>query len=53
VDVFPCGRSAAPTLVYIHGGYWQMKHDHFSILEELARPNGAILTALKDLALTP
>jgi acetyl esterase/lipase len=24
LDVFPCGRSAAPTLVYIHGGYWQM-----------------------------
>src|SRR5947207_1145378 len=23
LDVFPCGRSAAPTLVYIHGGYWQ------------------------------
>ena len=115
VDVFPCGRSAAPTLVYIHGGYWQMndkepyaflgegllplrhlpssaaplvvtvglgelpelirqseefaaawqrrglpgayrpvtRHNHFSILEELARPDGAILTALKELALTP
>lgn len=25
-------------------------HDHFSILEELARPDGAILGALKDLA---
>src|SRR5438552_273607 len=24
VDVFPCGRSAAPTLVFIHGGYWQL-----------------------------
>jgi arylformamidase len=24
LDVFPCGRPAAPTLVYIHGGYWQM-----------------------------
>jgi len=24
LDVFPCGRPVAPTLVYIHGGYWQM-----------------------------
>lgn len=23
LDVFPCGVSASPTLVYIHGGYWQ------------------------------
>ena len=23
LDAFPCGRSGAPTLVYIHGGYWQ------------------------------
>ena len=24
LDVFSCGRADAPTLVYIHGGYWQM-----------------------------
>jgi arylformamidase len=24
LDVFPCTRTGAPTLVYIHGGYWQM-----------------------------
>ena len=24
LDVFPCGRPGAPTLAYIHGGYWQM-----------------------------
>ncbi len=24
LDVFECGVPAAPTLVYIHGGYWQM-----------------------------
>jgi acetyl esterase/lipase len=24
LDVFRCGAPAAPTLVYIHGGYWQM-----------------------------
>ena len=28
-------------------------HEHFSILEELARPEGAILAALKNLARTP
>jgi hypothetical protein len=25
-------------------------HDHFSILEELARPNGVILEALQEMA---
>jgi arylformamidase len=24
LDVFSCARAGAPTLVYIHGGYWQM-----------------------------
>jgi arylformamidase len=24
LDVFPCGFPASPTLIYIHGGYWQM-----------------------------
>src|SRR5215470_17303063 len=24
LDFFACGRPAAPTLAYIHGGYWQM-----------------------------
>jgi acetyl esterase/lipase len=28
------------------------RHDHFSVLEELARPDGAILAALKELALS-
>jgi acetyl esterase/lipase len=23
LDVFPCGKPGAPTLAYIHGGYWQ------------------------------
>jgi acetyl esterase/lipase len=23
LDVYPCGASGAPTLVFIHGGYWQ------------------------------
>ncbi len=24
LDFFPCGQTGAPTLAYIHGGYWQM-----------------------------
>jgi len=24
LDVFACGRSGAPTLAFLHGGYWQM-----------------------------
>jgi len=24
LDFFPCGKPGAPTLAYIHGGYWQM-----------------------------
>ena len=24
LDAFPCGTPGAPTLLYIHGGYWQM-----------------------------
>jgi len=28
-------------------------HDHFSILEELAQPKGAILSALKEMAAAP
>jgi arylformamidase len=24
LDVFPCGAPASPTLIFIHGGYWQM-----------------------------
>jgi acetyl esterase/lipase len=24
LDVYPCGTAGAPTLVFVHGGYWQM-----------------------------
>jgi acetyl esterase/lipase len=24
LDVFPCGTPGAPTVVFVHGGYWQM-----------------------------
>jgi arylformamidase len=38
----------------LRGSYLPVaRHDHFSILEELARPNGAILAALGELALSP
>lgn len=75
IDMFSCGTPGAPTLVYIHGGYWQIrqseeyaaawtkkglrghylpvaKHDHFSILEELAQPHGVIFNALREMATT-
>ena len=25
IDFFPCGTAGAPTLLFLHGGYWQMK----------------------------
>lgn len=35
LDVFPCGRPGAPTLVFIHGGYWQMNDkEPFTFLGE-------------------
>jgi arylformamidase len=38
----------------LRGSYLPVaRHDHFSILEALARPDGVILAALKKLALTP
>ena len=35
VDIFSCGRTGAPLLVFIHGGYWQRNHkDIFSCMAE-------------------
>jgi acetyl esterase/lipase len=35
LDVFPCGRPGAPTLAYIHGGYWQMNDkEPYAFLDE-------------------
>jgi arylformamidase len=35
LDVFPCGAAAVPTLIYIHGGYWQMNDkEPFAFLGE-------------------
>src|SRR5687768_910049 len=43
--------AAAWTKKGLRGRYLPVpKHDHFSILEELAQPQGAILAALKDVA---
>ena len=28
LDVFPCGGLDSPTLLYIHGGYWQIGRAH-------------------------
>ena len=36
LDVFRCGDAAAPTLVYVHGGYWQRGDK--SVYSFLARP---------------
>jgi acetyl esterase/lipase len=30
LDFFPCGQTGAPTLAYIHGGYWQLYDTHAS-----------------------
>jgi acetyl esterase/lipase len=48
VDVFPCGRSAAPTLVYIHGGYWQMNDkEPYAFLGEGLLPAGFNLAVIE------
>jgi acetyl esterase/lipase len=37
LDFYPCGKPGAPTLFYIHGGYWQMmnKEDYGFLAEGL------------------
>jgi len=46
LDVFACGKAGAPTLAYIHGGYWQMNDkEHYAFLGE------ALLSAGFNLAL--
>jgi acetyl esterase/lipase len=53
VDVFPCGRAAAPTLVYIHGGYWQTNDkEPYAFLGEALLPAGFNL-ALVEYTLAP
>ncbi len=53
LDVFPCGRPAAPTLVYIHGGYWQMNdREPYAFVGEGLLPAGFNL-ALIEYTLAP
>jgi acetyl esterase/lipase len=53
VDVFSCGTPGAPTLVYIHGGYWQMNDkEPYAFLAEGLRPAGFNL-ALTEYTLAP
>lgn len=41
LDVFACGRPAAPTVVYIHGGYWQFNDkEPYAFLGESLLPAG-------------
>ena len=41
LDVFPCGTPAAPTLLYIHDGYWQMNDkEPYAFLGEGVRQAG-------------
>jgi len=53
VDVFPCGTPGAPTLVYIHGGYWQTNDkEPYAFLGEGLLPAGFNL-ALIEYTLAP
>jgi acetyl esterase/lipase len=53
LDVFPCGRSSAPTLAYIHGGYWQTNDkEPYAFLGEGVLPAGFNL-ALIEYTLAP
>jgi arylformamidase len=53
VDVFPCGRPGAPTLVFIHGGYWQMNDkEPYAFLGEGLLPAGFNL-AMVEYTLAP
>jgi arylformamidase len=53
LDAFPCGTPGAPTLVYIHGGYWQMNDkEPYAFLGEGLLPAGFNL-ALLEYTLAP
>jgi arylformamidase len=53
LDFFPCGRPGAPTLVYIHGGYWQFNDkEPYAFLGESLLPGGFNL-ALVEYTLAP
>jgi arylformamidase len=53
LDMFPCGVAASPTLLYIHGGYWQMNDkEPYAFLAEGVREAGFNL-ALIEYTLAP
>jgi acetyl esterase/lipase len=53
IDVFSCGKQAAPTLAFIHGGYWQMNEkEPYAFLAEGVLPAGFNL-ALIEYTLAP
>lgn len=53
LDFFPCGRGGAPTLVHIHGGYWQFNDkEPYAFLAESLLPGGFNL-ALVEYTLAP
>ncbi|HKZ08772.1 MAG TPA: alpha/beta hydrolase [Methylomirabilota bacterium] len=53
LDIFPCGRAGAPTVVYIHGGYWQANDkEPYAFLGEGLLPAGFNL-ALVEYTLAP
>ena len=53
IDLFPAAAPNAPTLAFIHGGYWQMNDkDSFAFLAEGLAPNGINL-ALIEYTLAP
>src|SRR4029453_4802990 len=53
LDLFPCGRAGAPTLAYIHGGYWQMNDkEPYAFFGEALLPAGFNL-ALIEYTLAP
>ena len=53
LDIFPCGAVGAPTLAYIHGGYWQSNDkEPYAFLGEGLLPAGWNL-ALLEYTLAP
>jgi arylformamidase len=53
LDFLPCGQAGAPTLAYIHGGYWQMNDkEPYAFFGEALLPAGFNL-ALIEYTLAP
>jgi acetyl esterase/lipase len=53
LDFFPSGTTAAPTLAYVHGGYWQMNDkEPYAFFAETLLPAGFNL-ALVEYTLAP